>query len=355
MLQSWRPLVAAAVLSVIASAGSASAQTVIAREVPAGSTVELVLNDKAVATATADGSGDARLPFKLPATSGAAASMDAQIHVDVCESLHRILVADRALASPPPESGCTRKDVLGVFVIRSVTNLVVRTGGAIPTVWLRQGPVDLTVKGPASRFDDVPTGLVVFGGAGLSSFRDALLLLCGDVSPCDGQDSRTTYTAGATFWLWPFIGVEGSYLRPPSVNASGTGANFNFNSVLDAHVYVINVKAGIPIDRVRIYGQGGTNYHRAKESTTQTINDLPVTIGGVPQVVPGGTQIIELRTGGWGWQFGTGLEVWVKPSVGIFGEVSRTRLKGSKVEGPEAELEDYLSAALFGLRIKIGR
>ena len=355
MVQSWRPLVAAAVFSVIAGAGSASAQTVIAREVPAGATVELVLNDKAVATATADASGDARLPFKLPAAADDATSMDAQVHVDVCESMHRILVADRALASPPPEPGCTRRDVLGVFVIRNVTNLVVRTGGAIPTVWLRQGPVDLTAMGVSSRFDDVPTGLIVFGGAGLSSFRDALLLLCGNVSPCDGEDSRTTYTAGATFWFGPFIGLEGSYLRPPSVNASGTATNFSFNSVLDAHVFVINGKVGIPINRVRIYGQGGTNYHRATHSTTQTINDIAVTVGGVPQLVPGGTQVIELRTGGWGWQFGAGLEVWVRPSVGIFGEVGRTRLKGSNVEGPEADLEDYLSAALFGLRIKIGR
>jgi hypothetical protein len=355
MLQSWRPLVAAAVFSVIAGAGSAAAQTVIAREVPAGSTVELVLNDKTVATATADASGDARLPFKLPGTGDASATMDAQVHVDVCDALHRILVADRALASPAPEAGCTRKDVLGVFLVRSVTNLVVRTSGPIPTVWLRQGPVDLTARGPSSRFDDVPTGLIAFGGAGLSSFRDALLLLCGNVTPCDGEDSRTTYTAGATFWLSPFIGIEGSYVRPPSVNASGTGTNFSFNSVLDAHVYLIGGKVGIPINRVRIYGQGGTNYHRATQSTTETINDLTISIGGVPLLVPGGSQTIELRTGGWGWQFGAGMEVWVKPSVGIFGEVSRIRLKGGNVEGPEAELEDYLSAALFGLRIKIGR
>ena len=45
----------------------ASAQTVIARQAPAGSTVELVVNTTKVGAATADAGGDARLPFDLEA------------------------------------------------------------------------------------------------------------------------------------------------------------------------------------------------------------------------------------------------------------------------------------------------
>ena len=44
MLKSSRPLVVAAALCVLMQAAAASAQTAITRKVPAGSTVELVLN-----------------------------------------------------------------------------------------------------------------------------------------------------------------------------------------------------------------------------------------------------------------------------------------------------------------------
>ena len=53
MWKAW-PLVAAAAFGVIAGASLASAQTVIARNVPAGSTMELVLNETKVGTASPD-------------------------------------------------------------------------------------------------------------------------------------------------------------------------------------------------------------------------------------------------------------------------------------------------------------
>ena len=64
-----------------------------------------------------------------------------------------------------------------------------------------------------------------------------------------------------------------------------------------------------------------------KPSTTEYRRERPA------RVVKNGQQTIELKTGGWGWQFGGGLEVWVKAQIGIFGEVSRSHLKGDGLEG----------------------
>ncbi|MEO7275426.1 MAG: outer membrane beta-barrel protein [Vicinamibacterales bacterium] len=355
MVNSGRLLVIAAALSLGVHAGVANAQTVVARKLPAGATVELVVNGATVGTGTPDAMGDARVPFDLQAQSGKP-EMDATVHVDVCsETLRRVLVADRNQAPPVPEPGCSRKDVIGVFWIKKVTTLVVDTGSPNATVFLRQGPVDLTAKPISARWDEVPTGLVAFGGAGLSEFRDAFTLQCGDASQCTGGDSHTTYLVGGTLWLNPFLGVEGAFLKPPGVNANGTGTGYQFNSVLSSRIYAINGKVGVPIGRARLYGQGGTNYHRATLSVTETLDDTTITVGGISEAVRGGTQTLELNTGGWGWQVGAGLEIWVKPSIGIFAEASRTRLKGEGLEGGHGTLDDYLNAAFVGLKLKIGR
>ena len=135
-------------------------------------------------------------------------------------------------------------------------------------------------------------------------------------------------------------------MQPLDVNTSGNGTGFHFSSVLEAHFFTINGKIGIPVGRVRIYGQGGSNYHSASLSTTQTNDDKQITTGGVSTTLPGGTQTIEIKTGGWGWQFGGGLEVWMKSWLGIYGEANRTRLKGDSVEGPQGELSDYITTVL---------
>jgi hypothetical protein len=342
MLKSGRPLAIAAAASLVVMAvttATVSAQTAIARHAPAGSTVELVLNGVKAGTGTADDKGDAKIPFTL--AGGPKAEMDATVHVDICTDIRRILVAERNQTPPPPEAGCVRKDVLGVFLIRRVTNLVVETGAPNATVFLRQGPVDLNAKGPIALWSDTPVGLVVSGGAGLGWFRDALDLQCGNASACNGGDSRTDYVASATWWIGPFIGIEGAYVKPAGINASGTGSNYEFSSVQSTWIGAINGKGSIPAHRVRIYGQGGTNYSRAKFSTTQTITNV-------------GTQKIELKTGGWGWQIGGGLEVWVKPPFGVFGEFNRFHLKGEGIEGGHGSLDDWFTTALFGMRVKIG-
>ena len=105
--------------------------------------------------ATADAGGDARLPFDLEARPARPKSTRWS-DVDVCGEVRRVIVVDRNLAAAPPEAGCTRKDAVGCSGSVAST-LVVSTEGVNATVFLRQGPVDLTDKGPTARWDSVPT------------------------------------------------------------------------------------------------------------------------------------------------------------------------------------------------------
>src|SRR3954453_10259407 len=210
MVKSGRLLVIAAALSLGVQAGVAPAQTVIARKLPAGSTVELVVNGVKIGSGTPDELGDARVAFDVQAQTGKP-EMDATVHVDSCgDALRRVLVADRNQAPPVPEAGCSRKDVIGVFWVKRVTTLVVDTGSPNATVFLRQGSVDLNAKPSDARWDEVPTGLVAYGGAGLSKYGDAFRLQCGDAAPCIGKDSPPPYVAGGTRCLTPFLGIDGA-------------------------------------------------------------------------------------------------------------------------------------------------
>ena len=355
MVKSGRLLVIAAALSLGLQAGVATAQTVIARKLPAGSTVELVVNGVKVGSGTPDAQGDARVPFDVQAQTGKT-EMDATVHVDECsDTLRRVLVADRNQAPPVPEPGCSRKDVIGVFWVKKVTTLVVDTGSPNATVFLRQGSVDLNAKPSSGRWDEVPKGLVAYGGVGLSKYRDAFGLQCGDASTCTGDDSHTTYVAGGTLWLSPFLGVDGAWIKPAGVNANGTGSGYIFNSVFSSHLYTLGGKVGVPIGKFRLYGQGGANYHRSHQTVTQTIDDITIPVNGVNEPVRGGIQTLDLKTGGWGWQVGAGLEAWIKPSIAVFGEASRAHVQGEGIDGGYGTADDYLNAILFGMRYKIGR
>ena len=115
-----------------------------------------------------------------------------------------------------------------------------------------------------------------------------------------------------------------------------------FQQRLQQHPLDHQRQGGIPAGRARIYGQGGTNYSRGKQATTQTIDNV-------------GTQSIELKTGGWGWQFGGGFEFWVKTKIGVFAEVNRVRVEGDGLEGSQGRVEDYFDSVVVGMRFKVGR
>lgn len=358
MTNSWRLLICAAALNVTLNAGVAMAQTVIVRKAPPGSTIELVLNTATVASAPADQAGDATLDVDL-SKNISKTETDAYMYVDVCDRLRRVVIVERGV-TPPPSGACERKAIAGLFWLRGVTTMVVDVSAAAPTMHLRQGRVpaewlrDVDPSAPRER-RLAPKGLVLSGGVGPASVSGAVATSCGSADQCTGDDSGFAYAASAAFWVTRFLAAEVSYVKPADVTASGSGSTYRFDSRLDADVLSIVGKAGAPIGPVRVYGQLGPAYHRATLSTTQTIDDVTVTSGDVTTTIKGGTQTFELRTQGWGWVFGGGLEGWVTDSVAIFGEFGRGALKGSARDGGEGTIDDRLTFLLAGVRVRLGR
>jgi hypothetical protein len=352
MLRALRLL--AAVISVMVGGGVALAQTVVVRKATPGSAVEVVLNATKAGSGTVDAAGDASVPFRL-APNAERTGIDANVFVDVCDKLYRVLIVERGQATVPEEASCERRAVSGLFLVRGISTVVVHVDSQIPSLLLIQGSYSLTPEGPGGAWSEAPTGLVLFGGAGMAKYSNAVALACGDVSSCSGDSSWGALTAGFDYWLMPFLAAEATYVKPAQLDISGTGNNFSFNSFTDAYVLTISGKAGVPFGPFRLYGRVGANYHQATLGTTQTAEDVTMTVDGVPQTVAGGTQRFQLRTAGWGWTFGGGLEVWATPRVGIYGEVGRLALKGAARDDAEGEMDDGLTSVLFGMRFRIWR
>lgn len=346
----WRPLVLAVVVNLL-GAGVALAQTVMVRNAPAGSTIEVVVNTETVGSTTVDASGNASIAAKV-FTSPEKRETDANLYVDVCpDNRRRILIVERGQADPAQDVTCTRSQNLGLFLVRPVSTFVVNLESGVPTVMLRQGSVSFEQRTPAA---ELPTGFVVFGGAGMAKFRDAITLACGNVEDCSGDTWGITYQAGAEYWISRFFSAELGYIRRAELDVDGSGNAFRFNSSVDSHQTTIAGKVGIPIGPVRAFGKVGTNYLRATTGTSQTNDDTTVTIDGVEQTIEGGTITSEIKFSGWGWMFGGGLEAWVKPSFAIYGEGGLVGLKGSPRENVEGAIDDRLTYFVAGVRIRIG-
>src|SRR4051812_28180431 len=118
MTRIWRLSAVAAAL-ILVGAAPLAAQTVMVRHVPAGASVELLLNDSVVGTGTASADGDVSLDLKMPEP----AAMDANIYVDICETSRRVLVVDRNKRPPASPLGCDRREVSGVFWVRKLNTL----------------------------------------------------------------------------------------------------------------------------------------------------------------------------------------------------------------------------------------
>jgi hypothetical protein len=360
MMQPWRRVTLAAALNVTVGVGVASAQTVIVKNAPPGSAVELVMNADTVGSATVSPGGEAKLTGKL-AGSAAETGTDVRIYVDVCANLQRVLLVERGL-QPPPQEACSRREIVGVFVLRRVTTLVVDVAGPNPMVWLRQGsvPKEWLGEGPARPararvWRSSATGLALFGGGDFVRFSNAVATSCGNVEQCSGKRSLGSFTVGAAYWFTPYLAAEASYLKLGDVPVDGRGDTFRFNSSLDAQVLSVVGKVGAPIGGARIYGQGGANYHRATLSTNQTIDDVTVVVDDVEVTLPGGTQAFQLRTGGWGWLFGGGLEIWVARSFAIYAEAGYVALKGGDRDGGEGSINERVTYILAGARVHVGR
>jgi len=359
MMAPWRPLAFAAALNMIVVVGVTTAQTVMVTKAPRGATIELALNAATIGTATADATGKAILPVNLSARGGRTEA-DVQIFVDVCGDLRRVLLVEPGLQPQPPQIGCTRRELAGVFLMRQITTMVVEVTASAPAVWLRQGPVPTAWLGEDSgRISSKqlrrpsPKGLVLFGGGGLASFKYATAVACGNVTDCTGKDSRLAYTAGATLWVARFLAAEASYTKPADVTASGVEGYYRFNNSLDTSMWTVAGKVGLPLGAVRVYAQAGADRHQATSTTTQTNADRTYTgADGNAATLTGGTQTFVLRTAGWGFSYGGGIEVWVGRKLGIYAEFDRAKLLGASRDGDPGRMDERVTAFRLGIRFR---
>jgi hypothetical protein len=332
----------------------ASAQTVFVRHVTPGSTVELVLDAMQVGTAKANTEGLAA----VMATGKVDVPMDANVWVDACGDAHRVILA-RPGAQPPAEPACRRTQIAGLYLVQRVTSIVIDARatsslllrqGRAPDVWLRDPP---PAEAQASAEPLPPlTGLTLFGAAGLSTSLNFTSQSCGEVTSCSGK-APIQLSGGVAWWFNDFVGAEArySYLGDEKVEASDDA--FRFTTTREGGVVAFTGRAGVRTGRFRPFGRAGMGLHRATLTTTQTLNDTTVVINDVEQTVSGGTQILQMRTQGWAPVYGGGVEVWLSPIVGIYGEVQRVGLKGKDDRGADIEVDDAVITAQVGFIVRL--
>jgi OmpA family protein len=323
----------------------ASAQTVIVTHAPAGGAIEVLFNTNRVANATADATGQATLTFSLPPQ---ATEADVHVSTERCGDTRRVLLVERGIQGPPPSGPCDRHDFPDVFVVQRVTTFVVDFANELPSVHLRQGPAPpswVGEEGGTSRFNlpPAPKGLLVSGGVGLASAGNWSDTVCGtNTTSCTSGGTPRTLSASASYWLTPYLGFEASYLHPNTTTASGSGSDYTFTSTRKTDVVLLSGLAGGAIGGIRIYGRGGATYHRATLSTSETVQSV-------------GSQAFELKTAGWSWHAGGGIEVWVKPFLALYADGGVVQLRGNAIGGGDGSMDEQLIVANVGVRVHLWR
>lgn len=323
-------------LVAVAATATAHAQTVIVRNVPAGDAIEVFVNGTKSASGVADAAGNGQMTINLKA-AGVAGDMDSRVYVDVCPKLRRIHVVDRNMQPAGKDEGCERREINGIFLVRPRSTLVVDAGALIPTLLLRQGRYDPT----AGKIRVLaPKGLVIFGGGGIAQLDNPVRFSCGSVPDCDGDSAVIAVSAGADFWVTKWLAAEGSYMKPRKITTQGAGGFFKFTDTYDIHLVTVAAKVGLPVGRARIYGRGGGVFHSATTTSVTTIADVD--------------QTLKLRTEGWSWITGGGIEVWTGRSFALFAEMSYGKVRGDAVgDNVEGTAVDTLMSLIGGFRVKI--
>jgi len=343
MAYRWRLVVTTAAV-VMSLTGLASAQTVYLRNAPAGTEVEVIVNAASAGKATVDEAGEAKVAFTLP---DGKTEMDSNVFVDACDKLRKVVVVDRNRQAPPPAEGCDRREISGIYWVRPVNTIVVDVGGPTPSLLLVRG--SYTPPKPVAEGEEenkpsrpLPKGLLMFAGSAWTNYADTADFSCGTATPCTPKPSGFTYNFGATLWLSRFVGFEGSYMRPHKVTASG-GDTFKFDTALDSDVWTLTGKLGAQAGPVRIYGEGGMNYHEATNTTHETIETA--------------NQTFQYKTKGWSWVFGGGMEGWIgaKQRVAIYGNAGVMHIKGKAESGGEAQIDDRLKYVAIGVKLRVTR
>ncbi|MBP1634094.1 MAG: hypothetical protein H6Q10_668 [Acidobacteria bacterium] len=344
-------------LNVIVAAGVAGAQTVVVRNAPAGTALELRWNETQAGSTTAAPDGAATITF--PAGQLGQPEVDARVLVDVCEAARRVTLVERTMQPSPPDPGCRRTDAGQFVLLRPTTSLLIDLGPATPTVWVRQGAVppewmvdrEETAERPRR---PAPTGVMAFVGGTYTNFGNLEGLACGGVTDCTANTFRPGFSVGGAYWPSQYFGLEGGFLMPSDATVTGSGTNYKFDTNLDSQVITASAVVGIPVGRVRFYGRGGATHHRATLHTTQTMDTRTIKIDGEDVVVEGGTQAFELRTAGWGWLFGGGMEAWLSRRFAIFGEGNYAALKGGARDDGEGEMDERITTLTVGVRFRLG-
>ena len=196
---------------------------------------------------------------------------------------------------------------------------------------------------------------MVSAGAGLSHDSEAIKTLCGNVANCTADNFTGAVGVGATYWIKHSFGVQVGLAKRAQAQAKGSGDTYNFDSTLDTAVFTASGAAGLSAGAIRLYGQAGANRHRATFTTTETTNDATIVIDNVSQTIKGGTQTLQFRTEGWGWQFGGGMEAWATRFIAIYVDGLYLKLHGSDVTGGEAHVDEPMFLMTAGVRVRIGR
>jgi hypothetical protein len=347
-----RSLVVLFALHVAIGPTLASAQTVIVRHTTPGATVELVLDATQVGTAKADIEGTAT----VVATNKMDVPLDVNVWVDTCDDAHRVILA-RPGAKLIAAAACRRTQIPGLYLVQRITSIVIdlrvtslllRQGRA-PDGWLHD-PRPAVAKASAEPLPPL-TGLTLFGAAGRSATLNFESQSCGDVTSCSGN-GPIPYSGGIGWWFNDFVGAEARYSYLAKQTAEASDDAFQFTTTREGGVLAFTGRAGLRTGRFRPFGRAGIGLHRATLTTTQTLNDTTVVINDVEQTAPGGTQILQMRTRGWAPVYGGGVEVWLSPLIGIYGEVQRIGVKGTDDRGSGIKIEDAVITAQVGLAIR---
>ena len=169
-----RPLALAAALNLTAGTAIAAAQTVMIRNGPPNTSAEVMLNGASVGTGTTNDAGEATSPLNTGTTVGEK-GIDANVYVDVCDKMRRIQIVDRTKIVPAPADNCDRREISGIFWVRTVNTIVFDwRPGAVAALScaariVYKAPRDRTRRTSGARAD----GPARAGGAGYAKLDNA--------------------------------------------------------------------------------------------------------------------------------------------------------------------------------------
>jgi hypothetical protein len=350
MTNSLRRLGLAAALTLfVPSVGAA--QTVLLRGGTPGSTVEIFINSQKSNSGVVAAGGEVQVLGTMPPNPDGKAEMDSRVYVDTCGKTYRVHIVNRNMPAPVREDGCERDEVAGIFWVRQRSTLVLDVAPEIPTLLLRQGSYDPRAALRIKR--EVPTGLIVFGSGGWGTFNNVAPQGCGLVPDCLGEDSGGSFTLGTAVWLKRWLGGEVAYVRPRKADYRGGGTNYDFTHSLDAEALTLAGLLAAPLGPVRLYGKGGGSFHRAVSSSTQIQQDTTITVNDEVVTIPGGTQVFAVKTQGWSWLAGGGIEGWVTPRFALFAEVAMAKVKGPARVGSDLAIDERVTYTVGGVRLKL--